>query len=109
MKNKYKVMEIVNGRLMWSFDKDGYDTYEEAEDAMFNYSSDKFEQYVIVYYKTNEHTRPKRRDTFIVGLYFLRDTIWQCIFSQSRLLGPISDKLEITDKIYEYKEKRNSI
>lgn len=36
-------------------------------------------------------------------------SIWQCIFSQSRLLGPISDKLEITDKIYECKEKRNSI
>lgn len=110
----YKVMELVEGQLIWCFKKKGYATYKEAEDALFNYCPDgKFSQFVIVYFKDDENRQLYgKRKTYIVGLYFLRDTIWQCVFNQNRLLGPITDKLELTDKIFkehECKQERNSI
>lgn len=104
----YKVMELVGGRLEWRFNKKGYETYQKAEDRLFEYGPDgKFGQYVIVYFKDEENRRQySDRKTYIVGLYFLIDGVWQCIFNQNRLLGPISDKIELTDKIFEDKQER---
>lgn len=110
MSNCYKVMEVVESRLEWCFNKKGYDTYKEAEDALFDYCIDndnKFGQYVIVYFKDDEN-RPRYsvRKTYIVGLYFLRDGIAQMIFNRRKILGPISDRLSLTNDILENERKQ---
>jgi len=108
-------MQVVDGRLEWRFNKKGYDTYKKAEDVLLAWCPDddwRLEQYAIVYFKDyGERPRYYNRKTYIVGLYFLRDCIWQCIFNQRNLLGPVTDKLEITKETLENecKQDRNSI